>query len=86
MSLQIPNCVQVGVVSHEFMHTLGFVHEQSRLDRDNYVTIMWPNISRGNFKVCRGWHCGKGIKALTVFLHRFSKQKIHFSNRSVEKL
>ncbi|XP_063353908.1 hatching enzyme 1.2-like isoform X2 [Pelmatolapia mariae] len=50
VSLQIPNCVQVGVVSHEFMHTLGFVHEQSRLDRDNYVTIMWPNISRDRLR------------------------------------
>uniref|UniRef100_A0A3Q3K4S8 Metalloendopeptidase n=1 Tax=Monopterus albus TaxID=43700 RepID=A0A3Q3K4S8_MONAL len=46
VSLQNPDCLQVGVISHEFMHTLGFVHEQSRFDRDNYVTIMWPNIWR----------------------------------------
>uniref|UniRef100_A0A3Q0QTX0 Metalloendopeptidase n=1 Tax=Amphilophus citrinellus TaxID=61819 RepID=A0A3Q0QTX0_AMPCI len=50
VSLQIPECIQVGVVSHEFMHTLGFVHEQSRFDRDNYVTIMWPNISRDRLR------------------------------------
>lgn len=50
VSLQSPDCLQVGVISHEFMHALGFVHEQSRFDRDNYVTIMWPNIWRGNFK------------------------------------
>ncbi|XP_040004644.1 low choriolytic enzyme isoform X3 [Xiphias gladius] len=50
ISLQSPDCLQVGVISHEFMHALGFVHEQSRFDRDNYVTIMWPNIWRGNFK------------------------------------
>lgn len=50
VSLQSPDCLQVGVISHEFMHSLGFVHEQSRFDRDNYVTIMWPNIWRGNFK------------------------------------
>uniref|UniRef100_A0A7N8YFV2 Metalloendopeptidase n=1 Tax=Mastacembelus armatus TaxID=205130 RepID=A0A7N8YFV2_9TELE len=41
VSLQSPDCLQVGVISHEFMHALGFVHEQSRFDRDNYVTIMW---------------------------------------------
>ncbi|KAM3607115.1 uncharacterized protein V6R79_001947 [Siganus canaliculatus] len=44
VSLQSPECLQVGVVAHEFMHALGFVHEQSRFDRDNYVTVMWPNI------------------------------------------
>ncbi|XP_071323868.1 hatching enzyme 1.2 [Trachinotus anak] len=50
LSLQSPDCLQVGVISHEFMHALGFVHEQSRFDRDNYVTIMWPNIWRDRLR------------------------------------
>lgn len=37
-------CLNVGVVIHEMMHSLGFYHEQSRTDRDEYVTIMWENI------------------------------------------
>ena len=40
-------CEYKGIAIHEMMHTLGFYHEQSRLDRDNYVTIKWENIAQG---------------------------------------
>ncbi|XP_040289824.1 meprin A subunit beta-like [Bufo bufo] len=40
-------CDTVEIVQHEFLHALGFYHEQSRSDRDDYVTILWKNIQFG---------------------------------------
>ncbi|KAI4884668.1 hypothetical protein NFI96_010347 [Prochilodus magdalenae] len=40
-------CAHLSIVEHEFLHALGFYHEQSRMDRDDYVTIVYENIIPG---------------------------------------
>ncbi|NXW59001.1 MEP1A protein, partial [Eurystomus gularis] len=40
-------CDYRATVQHEILHALGFYHEQSRMDRDDYVTIWWDEIIAG---------------------------------------
>ncbi len=41
-----PSCGEAAV-RHEIGHVLGFWHEQSRQDRESFVTINWDNIRSG---------------------------------------
>lgn len=48
-----PGCPLYSIV-HEFMHAIGIYHEQSRPDRDNFVTINFQNVQSGfenNFEI-----------------------------------
>ncbi|KAK1796291.1 hypothetical protein P4O66_008884, partial [Electrophorus voltai] len=40
-------CDTRAIVEHELLHALGFYHEQSRSDRDDYVKIWWDQILPG---------------------------------------
>ncbi|CAF0988822.1 unnamed protein product [Brachionus calyciflorus] len=53
LSLRSPGCMKNAIAAHEFMHAMGFWHEQSRPDRDNYIKVIYENIKLekiGNFK------------------------------------
>ncbi|XP_052086548.1 MAM and LDL-receptor class A domain-containing protein 1-like [Mytilus californianus] len=47
LSLSEPGCVSLSTTVHEMLHALGGHHEQSRTDRDNYVSIEWQNVNQG---------------------------------------
>ena len=47
LSLQAGGCTNIGIVAHELIHALGFYHEQSRNDRDSFVTVNYNNILSG---------------------------------------
>ena len=44
IGLEQDGCVYMSVVVHELLHTLGVKHEQSRPDRDDYITIHWDRM------------------------------------------
>uniref|UniRef100_A0A8D0L2I1 Metalloendopeptidase n=1 Tax=Sphenodon punctatus TaxID=8508 RepID=A0A8D0L2I1_SPHPU len=53
VSLMANDCMNKGSIQHELNHALGFIHEQARSDRDNYVQIRWEYViprERGNFE------------------------------------
>ena len=36
--------MKVGIIVHEMLHTVGFLHEQSRIDRDDHIKVVAKNI------------------------------------------
>lgn len=42
--ISLSNACTMQKIAHEILHSLGFLHEQNREDRDDYITIIWDNI------------------------------------------
>lgn len=46
-----PRCDHKAIIEHEMLHALGFYHEQSRQDRDDYVKIHLDQVIDGMFSL-----------------------------------
>lgn len=58
-----------GNIVHEIAHSLGFFHEHSRPDRDQYVSVLWDNIEGGEYETLSGTcqsHCSGSFRLKLV--------------------
>lgn len=75
----------VGNIAHEILHALGFFHEHTRMDRDQYVVVHTKNIKKGaekNFAKQHGGTWNVSYDVLSI-LHYGSK---YFSGNGKETI
>ncbi|XP_056419827.1 embryonic protein UVS.2-like isoform X2 [Hyla sarda] len=48
VGLSMAGCIKYNLIQHELLHALGFYHEHTRSNRNDYIDIMWQNIFPGD--------------------------------------
>lgn len=78
VNLQTPSCLErLGTAVHELMHSLGFFHEQTREERDDYVQINQENIRAKYLKNFR-----KANKTMSFGLEYDYGSIMHYSRKA----
>ena len=65
-------CDTKAIVEHELLHALGFYHEQSRSDRDDYVKIWWDQIIEGGCDGVKHRRWQIQVSVVCQSVHRFA--------------
>uniref|UniRef100_A0A7M5U6M1 Metalloendopeptidase n=1 Tax=Clytia hemisphaerica TaxID=252671 RepID=A0A7M5U6M1_9CNID len=87
------NCLSDSIIQHELFHALGFFHEQSRLERDSFVTVHWDNIIKGKehnfqkYKIGEAHHLNeaydeKSIMHYSNYIFAIDKNKMTISSKA----
>ena len=74
------SCLMVGIALHQFLHVLGFFHEQSRRDRDKYIRINYDEVNKRKLTV--GVKFGAARAANLKFTSKFT----HFPHNLYAKI